>query len=104
MYEYMRALQQRFFTEPKYADTHREINELHRHLAEQLNKDDRKHLLKLEDLEIGLRDDISLASFVAGFRLAWGIAKELSAEGMYSFADEEEQRACEALERNEVNS
>jgi hypothetical protein len=41
---------------------------------------------------------------VAGFRLAWGIAKELSAEGMYSFADEEEQRACEAMERNEVNS
>jgi hypothetical protein len=103
MYEYMRALQQRFFTEPRYADTHREINELHRHLAEQLNKDDRKHLLRMEDLEIKLRDDISLASFVAGFRLAWGIAKELSAEGTYSFADEEERRACEALERNEVN-
>jgi hypothetical protein len=61
----------------------------------------------MEDLEIKLRDDISLASFAAGFRLAWGIAKELSAEGTYSFADEEEQRACEALERSkqkEVNS
>jgi hypothetical protein len=104
MYEYMRALQQRFFTEPKYADTHREINELHRHLAEQLNKDDRKRLLKLEDLEIKLRDDISLASFVAGFRLAWGIMAEMNTEPPYSFAAEEEQRACEALERNEVNS
>jgi hypothetical protein len=104
MYEYMRALQQRFFTEPKYADTHREINELHRHLAEQLNKDDRKRLLKLEDLEIGLRDDVSLASFVAGFRLAWGIINELNEEPPYSFAAEEERRACEALERNEVNS
>jgi hypothetical protein len=104
MYEYMKALQQRFFKVPACEDTHQEINNLRCHLAEQLNKDDRKRLLKLEDLEIELRDDISLASFVAGFRLALGIAKELSAEGTYSFAAEEERRACEALERNEVNS
>jgi hypothetical protein len=50
-------------------------------------------------LEIELRDDVSLASFVAGFRLAWGIAKELSTEPPYSFADEEEKRACEAIEQ-----
>jgi hypothetical protein len=107
MYEYMKALRQRFFKEPACEDANREIEELHRHLAERLSRDDRKKLLKLEDLEIGLRDDISLASFVAGFKLAWGIAKEVSAEGVYSFADEEEQRACEALEKSkqkEANS
>ena len=103
MYEYMRALRQRFFTEPVCEDTHKEIEELRRYLAAQLSRDDRKKLLKMEDLEIRLRDDVSLASFVAGFRLACGIAKELSTEPPYSFASDEEQRACDALERNEVN-
>jgi hypothetical protein len=99
MYEYMKALRQRFFTEPAYTETHREIDEIHRQLADQMTKDDRKKMLKMEDLEIGLRDDVSLASFVAGFRLAWGIMTELSTEPPYSFADEEERRACEIIQR-----
>jgi hypothetical protein len=99
MYEYMKALQQRFFKEPECAETHREIERLRQQLASQMAKDDRRKLLKMTDLEIGLRDDTSLASFVAGFRLAWGIMTELSAESPYSFADEEERRACEALEQ-----
>jgi hypothetical protein len=98
MYEYMKALQQRFFTEPECAETHREIDEIHRQLAGQMTKDDRRKLLKMTDLQIGLRDDTSLASFVAGFRLAWGIMAELSAEPPYSFVDEEEKRACAAME------
>jgi hypothetical protein len=77
MYEYMKALQQRFFTEPECAETHREIERLHQQLTSQMTKDDRRKLLKMTDLEIGLRDDTSLASFVAGFRLAWGIMAEL---------------------------
>jgi hypothetical protein len=99
MYEYMKALQQRFFTEPERAETRKEIDEIHRQLVGQMTKDDRRKLLKMTDLEIGLRDDTSLASFVAGFRLAWGIMTELSAESPYSFADEEEKRACESLEQ-----
>jgi hypothetical protein len=98
MYEYMKALQQRFFTEPEYAETHREIERLHQQLTSQISKDDRRKLLKMTDLQIGLRDDTSLASFVAGFRLAWGIMAELSAEPPYSFVDEEEKRACAAME------
>ena len=39
-----------------------------------------------------LRDEISLASFAAGFRLAWGIIAELNTEPPYSFAEEEERR------------
>jgi hypothetical protein len=99
MYEYMKALRQRFFTEPEYAETHREIESLHQQLTSPMSKDDRKKMLKMEDLEIGLRDDVSLSSFVAGFRLAWGIMAELGTEPPYSFADEEERRACEAIER-----
>jgi hypothetical protein len=99
MYEYMKALQQRFFKEPECAEARREIDEIHRQLAGQMAKDDRRKLLKMTDLEIGLRDDVSLTSFVAGFRLAWGIISEMYAEPPYSFADEEEKRACDALKR-----
>jgi hypothetical protein len=103
MYEYMKALRQRFFAEPAHAETHREIDEIHQQLAGQMTKDDRKKMLKMEDLEIGLRDDVSLASFVAGFRLAWGIINELNEEPPYSFADEEERRACEIIEQRRDN-
>ena len=92
MYEYMRALQRQFFREPDFPELRRELNELHRELTEDRPKDERRKLLKLVDLEAELRDEISLASFAAGFRLAWGIIGELSIEPPYSFAEEEEHR------------
>ena len=56
-----------------------------------------EHLLKLADLENELREEISLESFLSGFKLALGIAAELAPS--YSFDDDEEQRACESLQR-----
>ena len=78
MYEYMRALQRQFFREPDFPELRRELNELHRELTENRPKNERRKLLKLVDLEAELRDDISLASFVAGFRLGWSIIGELN--------------------------
>ena len=92
MYEYMRALQRQFFREPDFPELRRELNELHRELTEDRPKDERRKLLKLVDLEAELRDEISLASFAAGFRLAWVIIGELNIEPPYSFAEEEERR------------
>ena len=92
MYEYMRALQRQFFGEPDFPELRRELHELHRELAEDRLKNERRKLLKLVDLEAELRDEISLASFTAGFRLAWGIIGELNIEPPYSFAEEEERR------------
>ena len=92
MYEYMRGLHQQFFKEPEFPELRQELNELHRELTEDRPKDERRKLLKLVDLEAELRDEISLASFTAGFRLAWGIIGELSIEPPYSFAEEEEHR------------
>ena len=34
---------------------------------------------------------MALSSFIAGFRLAWGIAMELGADGKYSYEQEQEQ-------------
>ena len=92
MYEYMRGLQRQFFKEPDFPELRQELNELHRELTEDRPKDERRKLLKLVDLEAELRDEISLASFTAGFRLAWGIIGELNIEPPYSFAEEEERR------------
>lgn len=43
------------------------------------------------------QEKTSLASFIADVKLAWGIAKELEADGLYSFDYEEEPRACKAV-------
>ena len=92
MYEYMSALQRQFFREPDFPELRRELHELHRELAEDRLKNERRKLLKLVDLEAELRDEISLASFAAGFRLAWVIIGELNIEPPYSFAEEKERR------------
>ena len=101
MYEYMRALQRQFFREPDFRELRRELHELHRELAENRPKDERRKLLKLVDLEAELRDETALASFAAGFRLAWGIISELSMEPPYSFAEEEERRMGQQQRRDD---
>lgn len=94
MNDYMQALHQRFFQEPKYADVRDEIEGLRQELWETLTKPERRNLLQLVDAQNLLREETSLASFMAGFKLAWGLAQELEADGLYSFEDEEEDRAC----------
>ena len=37
------------------------------------------------------QEEIALSSFIAGFRLAWGIAMELEADDSYSYQQEWEQ-------------
>ena len=91
MYEYFRALHQRFFREPDHADLYEEIEENRRALAEKLAPEDRKRILRMLDAQSCLKNEVSLESFVAGFKLATGIAKELEQGGVYSFDDEVEQ-------------
>ena len=48
-----------------------------------------------------LKEEISLASFTAGFKLAWGLSKKLEADGLYSFGEEETERVCRRMEQEE---
>ena len=66
---------------------------------QRLNRPDRRKLLMLIDLEEAERDDVALANFMAGFRLALGIVRELSEEAPYSFLHEEDRCAREAVEQ-----
>ncbi len=99
MNDYMQALHQRFFREPEFADVREEIEELRQELRETLQKPERRKLLRLVDVQNLLREETSLASFMAGFKLAWGLAQELEADGLYSFDDEEEEQALRRTER-----
>ena len=102
MNDYMTALHQRFYREPDFTELEEEIEQTRQEVRDYLDKLQRRRLIHLVDTQNLLREENSLASFTAGFKLAWGIARELEADGLYSFQKEEERRACETVER-EVN-
>jgi len=102
MNDYMTALHQRFFREPDFTELEEDIEKTRQEVRNCLDKMERRKLMHLVDTQNLLREETSLASFTAGFKLAWGIAKELGADGLYSFRKDEERRACEVIER-EVN-
>ena len=97
MKDYMMALHQRFCKEPEFLEVRKELKSIYQDLHQVLDRRGQEQLLKLADLENELQEEISLESFLSGFRLALGIAAELAPS--YSFDDDEEQRACEALRR-----
>ena len=97
MRDYMMALHQRFCKEPECREIKEQIREVEQELHQKLDRRGQEQLLKLADLENELLDMTSLESFLSGFKLALGIAAELAPS--YSFDDDEEQRACEALQR-----
>lgn len=84
MYEYMKALQGCFDRQK-----HTELDEQLRRAQEKLRRDMdtawRRKLLHLLDGQNALPEESKLMSFLAGFRLAWGLAKEPEAGGLYSF-------------------
>ena len=97
MKDYMMALHQRFCKEPECQEVRKELEAVHQDLYQALDRRGQEKLLKLADLENELQEEISLESFLSGFKLALGIAAELAPS--YSFDDDEEQRVCETLQR-----
>ncbi len=104
MYDYMKALQRQFETKPRWMqDLSAEVDRTHRELSSRLAKEDRKLLLRLVDMEDHLRGQATLHSFACGYRLACGIHRELTEEPPYSFAREEEERACRKAQADDEN-
>ena len=99
MHDYMKALYHRFETQSERAEKlEREADQVHKMLAKQLGKHQRRLLLRLVDLEAALRDQSCLDSFMSGYRVAHGIYQELLADQPpYNFEDEDERLACERL-------
>lgn len=95
MKDYMMALHQRFCKEPECREVRKQLLEVEQELHQKLDRRGQEQLLKLADLENELLDETSLESFLSGLKLGLGIAAELAPS--YSFDDDEEERACEAL-------
>ena len=92
MHDYMKALHARFCREPDLQEVRAELDRAYREIKARLDPQDQETLLQLADLENELREEASLTSFIAGFRLGMGIAWELEP---YCFEDEDERRATE---------
>ena len=104
MYDYMKALQRQFETKPRsIQELSAEVDRTHKELSSRLAKEDRKLLLRLVDMEDHLRGHATLHSFTCGYRLACGIHRELTEDPPYSFAREEEERACRKAQVNNEN-
>ncbi len=104
MPEYMKALYERFKREvPEVKKLEQETDQLYAELRDRLEKPERRLLLELTNLEDCLQDTVALYSFIEGYRLAWGIFRELTEVPSYSFDKEQEQLAAAILaaERNQ---
>lgn len=102
MYNYMKSLQRQFETMPKHIiEQELEIHAAHKELSAKLERDDRRLLLRIIDMEGHLRNDHSLHSFAAGYRLACGIHREIAMEPMHSFDKEEEKRGRQTILQRE---
>ena len=93
MYDYMRALEDRFAPKPNHGQC-RDLENKRQEVATLPDKQGKKKLLRLVDAHTMVQEEIALTSFIAGFRLAWGIAMELGADGSYSYEREQEEIAC----------
>ena len=100
MYDYMKALQKRFDLQ-EYPELAEQIEYAHEDLRRDMDAAGRRKLLRLLDVQNALLTESKLMSFTAGFKLAWGMAKELEAGGLYSFEREEEERICHPAEQED---
>ena len=98
MYDYMKALQKRFDRQP-HPELYAQVEYAQEELRRGMDAAGRKKLLRLLDAQNTLLVESKLMSFTAGFKLAWGMAKELEEDGFYSFEWEEEEHICRPAEQ-----
>ena len=94
MYDYMKALQKRFDRQ-EHSELDAQVEYAQVELRRDVDAAGRKKLLRLLDAQNALLVEAKLMSFMAGFKLAAGIAGELGAP--YSFDTDEEQKAKEMI-------
>ncbi len=99
MYDYMKALQKRFDRQP-HPELDAQVDRVQAELRRDMDAAGRKKLLRLLDAQNALLAESTLMSFTAGFKLAWGMAKELEADGLYSFELEEEEHIRRLTEQD----
>ena len=100
MYDYMKALQ-KHFDRQSHPELDTQIERVREELRRDMDAVGCKKLLRLLDAQNALLVEATLMSFTAGFKLAWGMVKELEADGLYSFEREEEEHICHPTEQED---
>ena len=100
MYDYMKALQERF-DEKQPEQLVYAVQSVREGPRDGIDAERRRKLLRLLDAQNALLVESKLMSFTAGFKLAWGMVKELEADGLYSFEREEEEHICHPAEQED---
>ena len=98
MLDYMQALRERFVGECD-RERRQAIHNLRREISQGIRKEYRRKLLRLVDLETALREEYALENFLAGFKLAWGLSRELGEP--YDHPKDMERRSIEQLRKEE---
>ena len=92
-------LMMRFPVSGWYPELAEQVERAHEELRRDMDAAGHRRLLRLLDAQNALLDESKLMSFTAGFKLAWGMAKELEEDGFYSFEWEEEEHICRPAEQ-----
>lgn len=78
MNEMLKALYDSFYEKLPATQLKAEIERCHRKLIERLDKPERKLVLQIIDCKDQIAEELSVDSFIAGFRLAWKLSQELN--------------------------
>lgn len=78
MNELLEALYDRFYTPPELAEFAEAAEHNRLELVERLDKPERKLLLRIIDSKNRCAEELSLDSFICGFKLAWQMTNELN--------------------------
>ena len=100
MYDYMKAPKKRF-DHQEHSELDTQIEYVQAELRRDMDAAGRGKLLRLLDAQNTLLVESKPMSFTAGFELAWGMTKELEADGLYSFEREEEEHICHPAEQED---
>ena len=78
MNELLKALYDNFYEKLPAAEMKAEIEECHQVLVDRLEKPERRLVLHIIDCKDQIAEDLSIDSFIAGFRLAMRLNQELN--------------------------
>ena len=78
MNETLKALYDSFYEKLPTTQLRAEIERCHQELIEKLDKPERKLVLQIIDCKDQIAEDLSIDSFIAGFRMAMRLSQELN--------------------------
>ena len=76
--ELLKALYDSFYERPSATQLKAEVERCHQALIEKLDKPERRLVLQIIDCKDQIAEDLSIDSFICGFRLAWKLSQELN--------------------------